>query len=63
MECTLKNGTTNVTFLEQVNVVIDNSNRLFNSCANVEYLEQLGKVISLMCGSAKVCMARRGYIS
>ena len=59
MECTLKNGTTNVTFFEPVKVVTDKdySNRLFNSCTNVEYLEQSGKVISLMCGSAKVCMA------
>ena len=58
MDCTLKNGT-NVTFLEQVHVVIDKDygNRLFNSCANVEYPEQSGKVINLMCGSAKVCTA------
>ena len=46
-ECTLKNGI-DVTFLEQVKVVIykEYSIRLFNSCANVEYLEQSGKVIS-----------------
>ena len=57
MKCTLKNGTTNVTFLEKVKVVIDKdySTRLFNSCANVEYLEQSGRVVSLMCGSSKVC--------
>ena len=58
MECTTKSGT-NVTFVEEVHVVINETygNKLFNSCANVEYPEQSGKVISLMCGNAKVCSA------
>ncbi len=58
MECALKNGS-NVTFVEGVDVIIDDKygHKLFNSCANVQYPEQSGKVISLMCGNAKVCSA------
>lgn len=46
-----------IIFVESVNVGVENhfGNKLFNSCSNVEYPQQSGKVISLMCGSVDKC--------
>ena len=55
-ECTLENGT-KVVYLEEVDVYLTQNygDRLYNSCSEVEYPEQSGKVVTLMCGGNQHC--------
>lgn len=58
MNCTDDKGK-EIVFVESVNVGLDTqfAHKLFNSCENVEYPQQSGKVIDLMCGSVDKCSA------